>query len=298
MDTFFLCLANSYKHGGRCIAGVELSEWKDSIKIICHSNGAPKWIRPISRDTDAGAIPNEVAITIGVMDVVMLLDVEKCPAGAQCENVYFSKIINIGKSFDKYPSLLDGFVDNNQKQIFYNHGKAVKPDIYNLRGDHSILLIKTENSEVYGDTTYTDYPRFRVKFFYKGDCYDFPITDPYYIQGLREKIIELGSKDTLYITCSLGVVHEGWHPKLAACIIEPIEEIHTIDKSNKQEKAYSVEEIRKTHNLAYAKWTLEADSELGLLYEQGWSIEQLMEHFGRNEGGIRSRLKKIGKIPF
>ncbi len=60
--------------------------------------------------------------------------------------------------------------------------------------------------------------------------------------------------------------------------------------------AHSVEDIRKTHSKAYAKWTPDAESELGLLYEQGWSIEQLMEHFGRNEGGIRSRLMKIGKI--
>ena len=61
-------------------------------------------------------------------------------------------------------------------------------------------------------------------------------------------------------------------------------------------KTYSVEEIRKMHTHAYEKWTLDAESKLGFLFEQGWSIEQLMVYFGRNEGGIRSRLRKIGKI--
>lgn len=61
------------------------------------------------------------------------------------------------------------------------------------------------------------------------------------------------------------------------------------------QKAYSVEEKRRTHAQAYAKWTPEVDAELAKLYDQGMDIHQLTEHFGRNEGAIRSRLKKIGK---
>ena len=41
MDKFILCLANSYKHGGRCIAGVEV-ELKDGVLSIVKSHyGVP-----------------------------------------------------------------------------------------------------------------------------------------------------------------------------------------------------------------------------------------------------------------
>ena len=298
MDRLFLCLANSYKHGGRCIAGIEVQDIDNSIQIIRTTTGMPKWIRPISRYSNAGEISKEEALLIGLLDVVKLTEVEVCPQGAQCENVYYLEMIKTGKTLENDTFLLDQLADKSHGQIFYNHGKAVTPDIYNLQGNHSILLIKAEECEVYGDTTYTDYPRYRVRFRYKGYCYDFPITDPLYIQGLRDNKIEIGEKGILYITCSLGVEHEGWHPKLAACIIEPKDVIQERINSNsnicKQDNAYSVEEIRKIHNQAYAKWTPDEDSELSKLSEQGWSIEQLMLHFGRNEGSIKSRLAKIG----
>ena len=33
MDKLILCLANSYKHGGRCIAGIEVSLQEGRISI-------------------------------------------------------------------------------------------------------------------------------------------------------------------------------------------------------------------------------------------------------------------------
>ena len=33
MDKLILCLANSYKHGGRCIAGIEVSLQKGQLSI-------------------------------------------------------------------------------------------------------------------------------------------------------------------------------------------------------------------------------------------------------------------------
>ena len=60
MDKYFICLANSYKRGGRCIAGVEVifngdSKWK----LVRNDDGIPNWIRPIAR-TIYGEIPNFV----------------------------------------------------------------------------------------------------------------------------------------------------------------------------------------------------------------------------------------------
>jgi hypothetical protein len=41
---------------------------------------------------------------------------------------------------------------------------------------------------------------------------------------------------------------------------------------------------------------IEADEYLIRLYDEGKTIKELAEIFERNNGGIRSRLKKLGKI--
>ncbi len=65
------------------------------------------------------------------------------------------------------------------------------------------------------------------------------------------------------------------------------------EKSEKAEKAYSVEEIRQSHGNAYQPWTAEADEQLEQLANEGKSINELALLFGRNQGSITSRLKKI-----
>lgn len=60
------------------------------------------------------------------------------------------------------------------------------------------------------------------------------------------------------------------------------------------EKVYSVNEIRLEHSEAYKKWDSEEDSKLENLYKQGKKINELALLFGRNQGAINSRLKKIG----
>lgn len=58
-------------------------------------------------------------------------------------------------------------------------------------------------------------------------------------------------------------------------------------------KSYTFDEIRKTHRKAYEPWTDEEDNRLELLYCEGKSIIELTEYFGRNNGAIRSRIKKL-----
>lgn len=58
-------------------------------------------------------------------------------------------------------------------------------------------------------------------------------------------------------------------------------------------KFYSVEEIRHQYPSAYEKWTQEDDNVLKRLHNTGLSVSELAEHFGRNHGAIRSRLRKL-----
>ncbi len=60
------------------------------------------------------------------------------------------------------------------------------------------------------------------------------------------------------------------------------------------EPQYSVEATRRDHPNAYNVWAPADDKELERLWRDGLSPGQLAAHFGRKEGGIRSRIKKLG----
>lgn len=71
MDTYFICLANSYKRGGRCIAGVEIDiDSNNHWKVKRNADGSPKWIRPISQTTEYGEIPEGEACHFPLLSVV------------------------------------------------------------------------------------------------------------------------------------------------------------------------------------------------------------------------------------
>ncbi|MGD2181888.1 dual OB domain-containing protein [Lusitaniella coriacea] len=55
-----------------------------------------------------------------------------------------------------------------------------------------------------------------------------------------------------------------------------------------------LEKIRQKYPNAYAPWLPEDDAQLEKRFEQGDSIADLAEHFGRQPNAIRSRLKKLG----
>lgn len=75
-----------------------------------------------------------------------------------------------------------------------------------------------------------------------------------------------------------------------------ITELRFIIKQEKEQagkdKAYTVEEKRQEHKQAYQSWEGH-DAELELLFCDGKSVAELAAHFGRNEGAIRSRIKKL-----
>lgn len=55
-----------------------------------------------------------------------------------------------------------------------------------------------------------------------------------------------------------------------------------------------MEQQKQLYSNAYAPWTKEDDVNLFSLYNKGYSIEELVNVFGRNKGAIRSRIKKLG----
>lgn len=232
MDKLILCLANSYKHGGRCIAGVEV-ELKDGILSIVKSHyGIPSWIRPVSH-SDTGEIPMSDARGINVLSVVKIHGVSYAGNGSHSEDYYYQSLETI-QSLNPSDSFLKEYIDSWHPTIFGNRGRALTPEAFN-QGNYSIMLIRTENAEIYLDTRYS--PKPRIRFVHNGNNYDFPITDPVFLDRLHYNTSLYHSNyGILYIVVSLGVVHDGWHSKLAATIITPatscIKETITVQRPN------------------------------------------------------------------
>jgi len=226
MDKYFICLANSYKYGGRCIAGIEVTKSQNGWRELRDSNGFPLWIRPISNKTESGEIRNEDALMIDVFDIVRLEDVVSCPNNAQTENVYYKKMYVEAKKGNTTNTnqILERLSDSKHQYLFYNHGKAVKPSDF-AQGDYSIVLLHVSDVEIYSTVQYTDYPRYRIKFVYRQHSYDIPITDPNYLHDLRNGTRKEGEKGEMFVVCSLGLKHEGWHQKLAVFLQEISDEL-------------------------------------------------------------------------
>ena len=303
MDKLFICLANSYKRGGRCVAGIEIrfnaaGHWG----IVRDAHGAPCWIRPISRSAN-GEIPNEEAIFIDLLSIVRAVRVEPCPHGAHAENVYYERLENTHLQVKLTDVIIDHLLDRYHSEIFYNQGRAIHPSVYS-RGNYSLMFIRPESALVYVET-YRERTQFRMEFLYLGVRYDFPITDPDFLDFLRDDPEQIGDFPNIMISVSLGLEHEGWHHKLVAGVIGYCRrEMPTMivdndddetDEVREPEELSYMEQQKRLHANAYAKWTTEDDKLLMELYSNGTSVKELMERFGRNRGAIRSRLKKLAE---
>lgn len=62
------------------------------------------------------------------------------------------------------------------------------------------------------------------------------------------------------------------------------------------DKAYSVDQIRKSHGNAYMPWTADENRRLETLFKEGKTVKELSKIFERREGAIRSRIKKLGLL--
>ena len=61
-------------------------------------------------------------------------------------------------------------------------------------------------------------------------------------------------------------------------------------------KSYSVDEIRHEHPLAYEKWDVAQDEQLGQLFRSGKSVKEIAHAMQRQPGAIRSRLAKLNLV--
>ena len=266
MDVHFVCLAKSYKYGGRCVAGVQMlwDDAKNNWKIVRDADGVPVWVRPICRQTENGEIPTQVADGIDILEVLKLENAVPVNEEKQPENFYYDKIAPAGKSYKPVPKLLEMFIDKSRPELFFNRGKAVTPEVLAESGGYSLVMVYSQYADVYSNTYADDEAsreRYRIRFAYNNNVYDLPITDPEYLAALNDGTKTIGNKRDVYITCSLGIEHEGWYYKLAACIFETGEPVEIFPQSN----------------VGDDRWFRSYESELAELLAEKKDIEQRIE---------------------
>jgi hypothetical protein len=212
MPTRIVCLANSFKEGGRCLAGIELDSQNNPII----ENGHPRWIRPIC-NTPHGEIPTNLVSHLNILDIIEINVTGRPNTDYQSENATFREnAIRVVGRFR--PDNLDQLCDN-RRLIFGNRGKAVTEEsIQEL--SHSLMFITIDQFEVI-ERTYEDNPRPQVRlvFSYNGNQYDLPVTDPVFLHNYQANPDILEGVNHLYLSLSLAIVHNHWHSKLVAGII-------------------------------------------------------------------------------
>ena len=292
MEKYFICLANSYKHGGRCIAGIEVVPQSDgSLGIVRHDDGRPRWIRPVSMSAN-GEIPNHLAESFKIFSLVKLTDVEPCPDNAHTEDVHCTRMEICPFELSPTKDFLNQLIDTQHQAIFYFRGKSIPTTIID-RLDYSLMLIHPDNACAYCDEG-RENSKYRMKFTYNGSNYDFPITDPVFLEQFKKNPDSYADLDGAYLVLSLGIAFEGFHYKLVATVLIPndldvAEKPQSIDESS---LSY-MEQQKLLYANAYAKWTPKEDAELLELLHKGMPIKELVKEFERNEGAIRSRIKKL-----
>lgn len=211
MKITFVCLANSFKEGGRCVAGIVVNNNNCVLQ-----NGKPKWIRPIFQTTEHGQVPANLVNHIKLLDIIEIDITEEVPDGYQSENVHFdTNSIKVIGTF-----LINNLMNLCERQtsaIFGNTQKSISSkDIASQ--NHSLILINTSNYTINEVTNFNGKPRLRIQFSFGENQYDFPITDIAFINQyqLNNKIV---NKTNVFLSLSLGVQFNGMHYKLVVGII-------------------------------------------------------------------------------
>jgi hypothetical protein len=217
-----VCLANSRKYSGRCIAGKEVV-----------GQGYGTWIRPVSMRPSAELSEDERRYENGVypevFDIIKIPVIGASPHLYQSENYvidakyYWNKVGEIACSDVK--RLVDKPVPlwTNGDSTFYGHNDRVKVDDAS-KLDNSLMLIEPKELAIRVAVEGADFGnprrRLRARFWHAGTHYSLIVTDPLAEKALLAKPDADHKLDDKYLCISLGEPHtDGWCYKLVAAVI-------------------------------------------------------------------------------
>ena len=220
-----VCLANSRKLSGRCVAGIEIDA--DGNRV--------GWIRPVSNPGGGELLYNQYRYRDGtelrVLDVVDISLLRPCPHWYQCENWLIDGDGNCRKVGRLSPRDLYPIVDQPES-LWVNgyHSRDCTNDKIPLPlGDilsSSLLLVYLDRLSLWTITQIrpdgSSRPRLQGRFSYGGHDYKLWVTDPIYERRYLGQLQGCHELRECFVTLSLSEPFEGYCYKLIAAII-PVE---------------------------------------------------------------------------
>ena len=218
-----ICLANSRKVSGRCIAG---REW-------LKGQGAGSWIRPVSARENQEVSAYERQYEDGsdprVLDIINVPVLEPRPKGCQTENwlldpgLYWEKEgrhswFDLAELADPMaPLWVDGYSTYHglSDKIPLETMGSVSSSLRLIRVDRLKLKV-FKPGEAFGNSK----RRVQGQFIHSGKEYALWVTDPAYEREYLAKLDDVYQINDCYLTISLGEPFEDAFYKLIAAIIE------------------------------------------------------------------------------
>jgi len=204
-----ICLANSWKEGGRCVAGIDPA--------------TGRWVRPVSREGHGQLSLSETRVHVSgssarqiePLDLAELGNVRSCPIPGQPENV---ELLPGSMKFIRKveAAAIDRYVVRGREIL---HGTGSFVDCEQAAGVRSSLaLIRVDDPQfVVRHNKFRQ--QLRVLFDREGVAYDLPVTDASAWANQARIDPDHFSVGRWYLTVSLGVpFHEKMY-KLVACAI-------------------------------------------------------------------------------
>lgn len=196
------------------MAGIQLDDQNRPLRI----NGRPRWIRPVCATT-FGQVPNYLCAEAMILDIIEIDNADVCEMGYQPENTTFDKdSIRIVGRLER--NILDEIYDNeNFTNIFGGTGNAIEKDRIDEIG-YSLMFLKINNFQIREkNREHHKRPQLRFNFKYRGQWYNFPITDPDFLlkYALNNKLLD-GIR-SVYVVLSISVPFNDAYYKLVGTII-------------------------------------------------------------------------------
>ncbi len=215
-----ICLANSRKYAGHCIAGKEIAD-----------NQIGKWIRPVSSRNCGELSAKDIIMhngkIPGLLDIISVPLKQPCPHFCQTENFGIDEsrswIQNGGFPISELSRLCDD-VDHLWINGFHSYS-GLNDRVPLNRADaelsSSLLLIKPERLIFTVAEGSKLLKKVRAKFDYRGETYWLTVTDPLIEdQYIKQSIGQYPVDDKYpYLCVSIGEPHEGFRYKLVAGVI-------------------------------------------------------------------------------
>ena len=212
-----VCLANSFKPGGRCVAGKEI--------LAGQFDG---WVRPVSEV--GGASENAIQYADGtspcLLDVIDIPVRNALPTNHQRENWLLDPTRRWEFVRQVNPGILKPLKDR-PAQLWVNSYSSYTglnnrvPEFLTSDLRDSLRLIWTDNLKLFVSVSFGEKRIVQGCFRYQGVDYSLRVTDPTVTEQYWEKSIGEYAIGGRYLTVSLGGPYEGYCYKLIAAIIDP-----------------------------------------------------------------------------